>query len=144
MRKSLTEIYKNYQIAAEDLPEAVRKLWYSNSCELDAEDQAIWLDHLSEFRGENSQLIERLCDDLNGIESWPVILTVSLPEADRLLTVMNDQRLYLAAIHNLGELEINEDWDRVFLSPEKHPLVNIHFLAWLIELIIIRLDHPAS
>ena len=144
MKRSLDEIYDNYRVPPEELPESIQKLWYSHSCELEPEDQAIWLEHLSEFRGENSQLIKRISAELEEIDTWPVILTVSLQEADCLLTVINDQRLYLAAVHDVGEKEMSDDWDAVFQLPEKHAVVNIHFLAWLIELLIMRLDHQSE
>jgi len=141
MKRSLDEIYSNYRTKPEDLPESIKQLWHSHACELEPEDRKIWLEHLSEFRGFNSQLIQRLSVQLDGIKNWPVILTVSLQEADSLLTILNDQRLYLAAAHEVGEQEMNQDWEVVIQSPEKQVVVNIHFLAWLIELVIMRLDH---
>jgi len=140
LKRSLEDILKNYRAGPDDLPEAVRELWFDSQAGLDDEDHELWLEHLNEFRGENSLLIERLSGDLESITIWPAVLFVSLKEADCLLTVMNDHRLYLAAVYEVGEMEMNEDWEEVLNSPEKHAIVNIHFLAWLIELVIMRLD----
>ncbi|MEM6884997.1 MAG: hypothetical protein AAF571_08185 [Verrucomicrobiota bacterium] len=142
LKSSLQDIVRNYRADVEGLPEAVKKLWFSDHPAGDEEDYELWLEHLNDFRGGNSKLAERLIGELENIQNWPAVLSVSCSEADSLLTVVNDQRLYLAAVHEIGDLEkeMDEDWGKVIQISHKLALVQIQFLAGLMELMIAGLS----
>ncbi len=143
LRSSLEQILKNYRAQPEELPPAARDLWFKHDHQLDEEDHEIWLQNLREYRGENSRLVEQLLKETSVRDVWPQVIVIPVDQADSFITIINDHRLYLAAVNGVGEKEMNEDWEISDKSPGKMAVMNIHFLAWLIEIFLIRMNETS-
>lgn len=133
------QIISNYQTRPEDLEGTVRGVWYSgegfHSAQMDSDDVAFWLDDLYSFRGENSKKCERWIEEIQ-TEDYPMLWRVSHEDVDTLLTVINDHRLYCAAQHSIGDQEMEMPLEEIDDISVKQALIEIHFLAWLMELIL--------
>lgn len=142
LRHSLSEIIRNYQMDCNELPVEVQKIWFNTDSMQDEEDRELWAEQLRDFRGQNSKLAKRILQELESSKTWPAVIHVDLQEAETLMIIINDHRLYLAAVNNVGEQEMDVEWDQISDSLSRNAVMNIHFLAWLIELILHRLGEP--
>jgi len=140
LRQALEQIILNYRTAAEDLPDPIREKWFPSQGQLDEEDLEILHEDGILFRGQNVALAERLLSQLDSLPSWPLIIKLDWDEADRLLTVVNDQRLYLAAVFGVDEIDMTSNLEDMKPSAKKSALIQIHFLAWMVELIVLRMS----
>jgi len=145
LRGILYDIDKAYAIPADQLESNVRTVWYSGegfrSVEMSPEDIKEWNESLQEFRGQNRTYCQEwIALLLEGGD--PLVWRVTRAEADTLLTVLNDYRLYQAARHEIGEEEMDQDFSAIKSVSMRMALLEIHFLAWLMEMVLQALSSP--
>jgi len=139
LRSILHEIDRAYGIPIDQLETTVRNVWFSGegfrSAEMDREDIREWNQALRDFRGENRSR----CQEWTGLLAQggdPLLWRVARREIDTLITILNDYRLYQAARHEIGQTQMDEDFDFVQSPNLRLALLEIHFLAWLMEMIL--------
>jgi len=143
-------ILENYKLKPADLDPRTAAVWYSTrGCKragMSEEETREWVDTLYGFKGANALLLERCCKQIKEIEPGKFELAVNLADAASLVTVINDHRLHLAAIHDVGQ----GDMDMRGWADEEHPpsekesaMVQIELLGWLIE-VILRFTAPEA
>ena len=143
-------ILKNYKLKPGELDQKTAAVWYSTrgckSAGMSDEETREWIESLYSFKGANAALLERWCEQIKEVEPGKFELSVKLAEAASLVTIINDHRLHLAAVHDIGQSDMDlRDWtEEAQLTNEKQSaLVQIELLGWLIE-VILRLTAPEA
>jgi hypothetical protein len=139
LRSILHEIHRAYAIPSDQLESSVRSVWFSGegfrSAEMTDEDIQEWNQALYEFRGQNRiQCHEWMLRLAQGGD--PLLWRIEKDEADTLLTILNDYRLYQAARNHIGQAEMERDFAFVESAAQRMALMEIHFLDWLIEMLL--------
>ena len=136
----LRSIHAGYRVRPEAVDPRLRVVWYSSrgcaQAGMSAEEIREWQGHLHEFKSANLSLIERWVNGLVQQGPGGCRLQLTLDEASRFLTVLNDQRLRLAALHGIGQEEMDCQTLRQMsrLKPaQQSALAEIHVLAYLME-----------
>lgn len=140
----LVELADDYRAKPEDLDPKARAIWYSKggfkNAKLSAQDTEDWIEQMHGFKSANLAAIERWCQALSKHEAGlPKQIKLTLEEAHQFVTVINDQRLLLAARHDIGQTEMDMILpfaDPSLSGPRKLALFQIHFLALMIEQVI--------
>ncbi|MEM9400303.1 MAG: DUF2017 family protein [Verrucomicrobiota bacterium] len=136
----LKRILHNYQIPPQEHHDSVQAVWYPNAIEesYDYDDgyalKSLHSD-LQEYRSQNADLVKKWISCFDRKDE-PVLWLVKEEDIDSLLTVINDHRLYLAADNKLTEEELEQHLEEIEDPKLRSNLIEIHFLAWLIELIL--------
>ena len=143
-------ILQNYKLRPADLDPKTAAVWYSTrGCKragMSEEETREWVDTLYGFKGANAQLLERWCEQIKEVEPDKFELAVKLADAASLVTIVNDHRLHLAAVHDIGQsdMDMRGSVEEEELSSEKaSAMVQIELLGWLIE-VILRLTVPEA
>jgi len=143
-------ILQNYKSKPGELDRKTAAVWYSTrgckSAGMSAEETQDWLDSLYSFKSANAELLQQWCDQIKEVEPGQFELAVKLEHAASLVTIINDHRLHLAAIHDIGQEDMDlRDWmeDDRLDSEKQSALVQIELLGWLIEA-ILRLTAPEA
>lgn len=146
LHRILRALMENYRVGPAELDTPAAEVWYSTrGCEtsgLSAEETRDWLAALHHQKGER---LRRL-DDWAAALAKPrpgQVLRVELRDADAFLAAINDYRLLNAARHHIGDAEMDLRTDRAVegLPPARRAaLMEIHFLAWLIEETLAALE----
>jgi hypothetical protein len=143
-------ILHNYKLKPDDLDPKTAAVWYSTrGCKnlgMSEEETREWVDALYGFKGANAQLLERWCAQIKETEPDKFELAVKVADAASLVTIINDHRLHLAAVHDIGQRDMDvRDWvDEEDTPSEKaSAMVQIELLGWLIE-VILRLTVPEA
>ncbi|MGF1678822.1 MAG: hypothetical protein ACFCUX_06470 [Candidatus Methylacidiphilales bacterium] len=139
-KQSLNEIRHNYQQGLDELPDGVKKWWCQPTPDMDPEDEASLNQELHHGRFQHISLIDALLVLLDSGSDSPKVIPLDMSQADILVILVNDHRLYLAGQHQIGESEMIQDWNDIKPGPMQHALLQIHFLAWMLELLILRLS----
>lgn len=146
LRRALEVLIENYRVAPSDLDPATAASWYSTrgcqSAGLSAEDTRDWLASLHEIKGSGVRRLQSCVTQLAQVQPGGVILHLQPEDVDPFMVAINDYRLLLAARHDIGdpEMDLRSDTDLQQLAPARRAaLMEIHFLAWLIEEIILAL-----
>ena len=151
LRRVLEELKTQYRIAPADLDPKIAAAWYSTQgCEglgLSAEDTRLWQEHLHELKGPHAQRIEGWLQQLGTLpaQAGAVLLRLDLAEGDPFVTILNDHRLHLAARHDIGqpEMEVRTQEEMAKLpGRQQEALLEIHILAWLIEVTLEAMTTP--
>ena len=134
----LQVILHHYGQAPEELPPRVWEVWYSaeTTASLEEEDRHCWMESLRDFRQGNAGLCRRYLKMLQEAVQEPFSLPIARADLDSFLIVINDHRLYQAAVHEVGEAEMEEDWSQIPDTGRRQALLEIHFLAVLLELLL--------
>ena len=106
---------------------------------MSAEETAEWLAALHECKGATLGRLEQWADQLSTGTAHGHRLRVECADAPAFMTAINDYRLLAAARHDIGQAEMDADGSDPArsLSPERQrALIEIDFLAWLIEMIL--------
>ncbi len=147
LHRILSVILENYRVGPADLDPQTAEAWYSaRGCEtagLSADETRDWLAALHQHKTECLPRIDDWAAALARPKASGQTLRVALHDADAFLTAINDYRLLPAARHHIGEAEMNLRTDRAVenLPPARRAaLMEIHFLAWLIEETLTALD----
>ena len=150
LREALESIMANYQTPPDQIDPKVAAVWYSSrgcqSAGLSAEETKAWLRDLHGFKSANLGLLRTWATKLTGPKSNRYELRIDVEKASTLLTVLNDHRLYAAALQNIGESEMTMPISVAFtaLPPARQAaLIQIDLLGWIIE-VILRLIAPEA
>jgi hypothetical protein len=128
----------HYRVPPDQLDPAVREVFYSGRGRdgMSTEDTAEWIGQLREFKSAHLALIERWLPSLTAETAASRRLFLTEDEATSLLTILNDHRLTAAALHQIGEAELNLFHVHAVaqLSPARQSaLLQINLLAELIH-----------
>jgi hypothetical protein len=142
----LRAILKNYALAPDEFDERGRAAWYATrGCEgagLSAEEIREWQQALHECKSARLGQVEGWYRQLARTEQGTSRLSLPLNDAPSLLAALNDHRLLVAARQDIGQTEMDtHDLDEAEkLGHQKQAaLLEIHFLAWIIEEILRHL-----
>jgi hypothetical protein len=143
-------ILQNYKLKPDELDPKTAAVWYSTrgckSAGMSAEETRDWIDSLYSFKGANAALLEQWSKQIKEVEPGKFELAIKLEHAASLVTIINDHRLHLAALHDIGQEEMDlRDWveEEQPNSEQQSALVQIELLGWLIE-VILRLTAPEA
>jgi hypothetical protein len=145
-------ILNNYKLKPAELDPKTAAVWYSTrgckSVGMSEEETREWVDTLYGFKSANARLLERWCSQIKEIEPGKFELAVKLSDAASLVTIINDHRLHLAAVHDISQSDMDmRGWDDAEdaqpPSQKESALVQIELLGWVIE-VILRLTAPEA
>src|SRR6267143_6239458 len=107
----MSSIIQNYNITPAEMGPKEAAVWYSNrgceSAKMSAEETRDWLEQLHGFRSANLDRLEDWAKQLTAAKADHFELRVPLPEAEKLITLLNDHRLLAAARHDIGQPEMD-------------------------------------
>lgn len=139
----------NYGLAPGDLPEPASSAWYSTrgcaSAGMSGEETREWLVHLHALKGARVEKIEHWAAQLAETGGGAAQVRVSLNDAPTFVAAINDHRLLLAARHHIGQEEMDaRSMIQVLKLPSttQEALMEIHFLAWMMEEMLRLLQEP--
>lgn len=140
-----TDIGDAYNRPPETLKPGIRNLWFPReglrSAEMTEDDIEIWQQSLAELRSQNGELCQTLLERLNRAAGQePRRVALHYEDADRFLNLINDYRLLQAAEHDVGEAEMEKPLEKEEDPERQGALLEIHFLGWLIELVLDALN----
>ncbi|MEM9445086.1 MAG: hypothetical protein AAGA18_07010 [Verrucomicrobiota bacterium] len=135
-----SRILSNYSIPPDELSDAVQKVWYPKNIQKedreDSDDLAdVIRDDFQIYRSENSLKLKSWISLLRA-DQQIITWRVEDGEIDRVLTILNDHRLYRAAELGVGQDEMDRDLEEIEDDQLRGGILEIHFLAWLIELVL--------
>ncbi|MBI4024875.1 MAG: hypothetical protein HY360_07815 [Verrucomicrobia bacterium] len=131
-----------YRIPPAEMDSKIERVWYSDeghqSAGSSVEDREEWRRMLHEFRGENTKKIKSWLSTLQQAKN-SIAWNFPLADAETLLAVVNDYRLALASKCDVAETEMEHDLDLIQDPVKRTALMEIHFLAWMMELILAEI-----
>ena len=160
----LLELAGKYRLKPDELDDRTAAAWYSRrgcaTAGMTAEDTKEWLEHLHALKNSTPRLEEWAAQlsaeppECGGPEdsALPVprsahpkqsTLRIPIEHAAAFVTAINDYRLAAAARHDIGqaEMDAHSPWQLAKLPPPRQQAVlEIHFLAWIIEETLRALD----
>jgi hypothetical protein len=148
LAQALRELAGMYRLTPDELDPRTAAAWYScRGCATagmsDAETKE-WLEHLHALRkGTRLLRLEEWTAQLGNAAKEPSTLRIATEHAPVFMTAINDYRLAAAARHDIGQAEMDAHfpWQLAKLpAPRQHAVLEIHFLAWLIEETLRALD----
>ena len=129
-----------YRFKPEELDSEISQAWYStHGCEsarATPEETREWVEHLHAFKTARLSSIEEWSRQLAPVAGKRLQIRVPLDDAPAFVASINDHRLSAAAQHNVGEEEMSlrTPMELAALPEERQQaLLEIHFLAWIIE-----------
>jgi hypothetical protein len=134
----LRELVSNYRLAPDELDTKTASAWYSTrgcAAATSVEETREWSQHLHAFKSARVQLLEKCVKQLAEPRASPM-LRLEVDEAPAFMTAINDHRLMVAARQDIGqtEMDVHSPLQLAGLPPaQQNALIEIHFLAWLIE-----------
>jgi hypothetical protein len=139
----LHALIQSYRLQPGDLDAATRAVWYStrgcDSAKMSADETAEWMAALREGKGALVEHLQRWVEQLRSSTQPGPRLRIKCDDAPSFLTAINDYRLRAAARHDIGQAEMDLDWsDPAAALPleRQRALVEIDFLAWMMEMIL--------
>jgi hypothetical protein len=146
----LRALVSAYRLKPADLDSKARAVWYSTrGCEtvkMSADETAEWLAALHECKGARLERLEQWAAQLSAGTAHGHRIRLGCSDAPAFMTAINDYRLLAAARHDIGQAEMDGKWldPAGTLSPERQQaLIEIEFLAWMIEMILHGLSENA-
>jgi hypothetical protein len=143
LQRSLRVVIANYKIKPQDLDPKTASVWYSaRGCKtagMSEEETQEWVENLHDYKSHNALQLGRWCDSLASAKSAARALRVKLDEAHILLTALNDHRLLLAAMNDIGQKEMDtRDFSEAsgLSARQLAALAEMYFLGLLIEQIL--------
>jgi len=139
VRQVLEGLREAYQTAPGELDPMVANLWYGRAGLKEAgirgEEAIHWIEGLHEVRLGRQKSLDRW------LQSVPPaghagVWKVAEDEVETLVACLNDHRLRRAAEFDLGEGDLEVRAMEKARGDKRVALVEIHFLAWMIELIL--------
>lgn len=146
--RALRELAAKYRLKPDELDTRTASAWYSSrgcaAAGMSNDETKEWLEHLHAFRkGTRLERIEEWSAQLGDAGKDPSRLRIATEHAAVFMTSINDHRLAAAARHDIGqeEMDAHFPWQLTRLPPPRQQAVlEIHFLAWIIEEILRVLD----
>ena len=157
LRRVLEQLKASYGIDPGDLDPRIAAAWYSTrgcqSAGMSPEDTQHWLEHLHEFKSARVPKIQGWLRQLAqvhagapaGAHAGASVLRLDLADADPFITLLNGHRLQLAARHEIADREMEvRSHEAMALLPihQQEALIEIHILAWLIEVTLEAISTP--
>ena len=150
MRHVLGALVSAYKVPPDRIDPRVAGVWYSESgcmaAGMSEEETRDWVRQIHGFKGENLVLIEGWLRQLTEKGSGRMELVVPVEQAEVFVGALNDHRLRVAAERGIGqeEMELRDIGAAESLGAERQAaLMEIHFLAWVIEH-VLRLIAPEA
>jgi hypothetical protein len=151
LHRILSTIIQNYKIRPAEMGPKEAAVWYSTrgceSAKMSAEETRDWLEQLHGLRSANLARLEDWAKQLTAAKEDHFELCVPLAEADKLITLLNDHRLFAAARHDIGQAEMDLCSLAACnaLTPmQSNALDEIHYLAGLIEALLRLLPNSGA
>ncbi|HKQ40793.1 MAG TPA: hypothetical protein VJ063_22185 [Verrucomicrobiae bacterium] len=148
--QTVDAILENYKLKPGELDPRTAAVWYSTrgckSAGMSEDEAREWVESLYGFKSANAQLLQQCCAQIKETEPGEFELAVKVADAGNLVTVLNDHRLHLAAVHDIGQSDMDmRGWadDEQLPSEKDSALVQIELLGWLIE-VVLRLTAPEA
>jgi hypothetical protein len=110
------------------------------------EETTDWVRQIHGFKSQNLALVEGWIDQLDQCVGRRRALELPVSQAEAFVGALNDHRLRAAAENGIGqaEMDVRDPLALIDLDPVRQgALVEIHFLAWVIE-VVLRLIAPES
>ena len=140
-------VLEMYAVPPPEMDPKVSEVWYqtgaARKARMTPQETAEWAGHLHEVRSGRIPLLQRWVEALTRT-TVPVELEVARDEMETLLQTANDHRLRRAAEHGVGEGDLELDLAGIGDEARRFALVEIHFLAWLIEVLLVEVSAEAS
>ena len=139
VRQVLEGLQEAYQTAPGELDPMVANLWYGRAGLKEAgirgEEAVHWIEGLHEVRLGRQKLLEKWLKALPKLGhsgDW----NISEEDVETLVAALNDHRLRRSAEFDLGEGDLEVRAMEKAKGDKRVALVEIHFLAWMIELLL--------
>jgi len=143
LREVLEALIQAYGVQPGALDAATQAVWFSTrgceSAKMSVEETAEWIAALHEAKRSLVGRLQQWVAPLRALPERGRVLRMECEEAPAFLTAINDYRLLTAARHAIGQAEMDLDWTdpSARLPPgRQRALLEIDFLAWLMELIL--------
>ena len=148
IERVLEAIIRNYQVPPDELDSNTAEVWYSTrgckGARMSAAEIADWIKQLQAVRSGRVEILQKWLADLRARPPGAFTLRLDLVKAETLLTALNDHRLLLAAVHDIGEDEMDMRSLSALTQLEEEQqgaLYEIHFLAYIMEELIELLQN---
>ena len=139
VRQVLEGLQEAYQTAPGELDPMVANLWYGRAGLKEAgirgEEAVHWIEGLHEVRLGRQKLLEKWLKALPKL-GHSGVWNISEEDVETLVAALNDHRLRRSAEFDLGEEDLEVRAMEKAKGDKRVALVEIHFLAWMIELIL--------
>ena len=131
-------ILENYTCQPGDLHPRGAEVWFPPVMDEthgeSPEDRDFSAGELQGYRSANAILCRNWLGQIQGgLAQDPLIFQLPMDESEVFMQVLNDHRIYLAAIHAVTEQDMDVNWHKVADSAKGQALLEIHFLAAIIE-----------
>ncbi|MFM1768438.1 MAG: hypothetical protein RJA22_967 [Verrucomicrobiota bacterium] len=146
LRHALEGLAGHYHIPPAELDEAAAEAWYSTrgcpSAGSSPEDTALWVASLHEIRRAQIGPLEKWLAPLEAAGGRGATLRLAAESLEDFVRAINDYRLLQAARADVGEAEMALDLDEAGHLPaaQRAALLEIHFLGWVMEEILRRME----
>lgn len=146
LAQMMGRIAENYRSKPGTLSEPANEVLYSTkgcAAETTPDEIKEWAEQLHGFKAARLALIEDWLQQLQAGGSLRVRLRVKIDEAPAFVGTVSDYRLVAAAEHQVGEEEMSlrSPMEMASLSDERQgALLEIHFLAWIIEEVLREME----
>jgi len=139
VRQVLEGLQEAYQTAPGELDPMVANLWYGRAGLKEAgirgEEAVHWIEGLHEVRLGRQKLLEKWLKALPKL-GHSGVWNISEEDVETLVAALNDHRLRRSAEFDLGEGDLEVRAMEKAKGDKRVALVEIHFLAWMIELLL--------
>lgn len=139
VRQVLEGLSEAYQTAPGELDPMVANLWYGRAGLKEAgirgEEAIHWIEGLHEVRLGRQKSLDRWLQAVPPA-GHAGVWKVAEDEVETLVASLNDHRLRRAAEFDLGEGDLEVRAMEKARGDKRVALVEIHFLAWMIELLL--------
>ena len=139
VRQVLEGLQEAYQTAPGELDPMVANLWYGRAGLKEAgirgEEAVHWIEGLHEVRLGRLKLLEKWLKALPKL-GHSGVWNISEEDVETLVAALNDHRLRRSAEFDLGEGDLEVRAMEKAKGDKRVALVEIHFLAWMIELLL--------
>lgn len=139
VRQVLEGLQEAYQTAPGELDPMVANLWYGRAGLKEAgirgEEAVHWIEGLHEVRLGRQKLLEKWLRALPKL-GHSGVWNISEEDVETLVAALNDHRLRRSAEFDLGEGDLEVRAMEKAKGDKRVALVEIHFLAWMIELLL--------
>lgn len=139
LRQVLEGLQEAYQTAPGELDPMVANLWYGRAGLKEAgirgEEAVHWIEGLHEVRLGRQKFLGRWLKALPQL-GHSGVWNISEEDVETLVAALNDHRLRRSAEFDLGEGDLEVRAMEKAKGDKRVALVEIHFLAWMIELLL--------
>lgn len=139
LRQVMEGLSEAYQTAPGELDPMVANAWYGRAGLKEAgirgEEAIHWIEGLHEVRVVRQAALQRWMKSMPKA-GYAGVWNIPEEDVEALVAALNDHRLRRAAEFDLGEGDLEVKAMERAKGDKRIALVEIHFLAWLIELVL--------